>query len=832
MPERINKIVFDFDNDNRPMRESVADGTLFEPQYTQALRQIDVYLGELDLEKTEEDRDASIHKNNTEFIPDDIDYNNNIFSFIGDRGTGKTSCMISVASILQNKENIENKDYPNIDRIKFTTIDLIDPAYFDNSHNLLSLFLAKLYKKYAQLVEKDKQSTLSRSQKQTFLQCYRDAHSQLHRLYHEQDNKHFSDEDLMEYVEDVSASVNLKRTIQNLVDAYLACFHWNDTILILRIDDVDMDIHNASKMIESMRKYFVQPNLLVFVSCDLNLLEKIKSGDFKKDLQDKEQTKEHRELSDRYLAKVFPHNHRIQMPEPMTYHNKPLRIIGSFKTEAGYIDQDGRNESKDFRDFVSVKQAVLELILKKTRYLFYNTNYYESYIVPRNLRELRQLMKFLITMPDYHSEGKTHPHNKTLFKEYFFDNWVRMNLLTDDREIVDHLQSIQNYAIFNETLIDIVQKRFRNKDKDKEKKEEGKSNDSLPVTTGDVLSLLSSIEPNLIYEADRKLMFFLKSYYSMLLYDSYSEIQDDMDSNKNRPFERPLKNGITTNHSIYRQDLWNEYYDFEKVVAGSFFELDSSKPNVVVSVKELRNLVEKCKALCSKRLLKKDDKSLILFAELLILSIYYYKTSSETKPSEKIFEQLKNIPEGIDDLQVVVSTGALLFNITRYRQSIARFSKQFLKAIDDSKNYVSFRDRIIEKEANKNDFGLLYRVTLRNFEVLQDLLLTYQKQKVKYELPQDWFFGELEYLASYSFPIYEHPVGKDGNDKYNDISLKFLSPIVQDVKSAIKDKEFVNNLFLNANKDNKQSENITGNTQTAVSNTAGQTSSGSTQVPQ
>ena len=184
MAETIKKIVFDFDNDNRPMRETVAEGTLFEPQYTQALSQINVYLGELDLEKTEEDRDATIHKNNTEYIPDDIDYNNNIFSFIGDRGTGKTSCMISVASMLKSKEEIDKKVYPNIDKIKFTTIDLIDPAYFDKSHNLLSLFLAKLYKKYSQLLEKDTQSIVSRSQKQKFLQFYRDAHSQLHRLSH------------------------------------------------------------------------------------------------------------------------------------------------------------------------------------------------------------------------------------------------------------------------------------------------------------------------------------------------------------------------------------------------------------------------------------------------------------------------------------------------------------------------------------------------------------------------------------------------------------------------------------------------------------------------
>ena len=61
----------------------------------------------------------------------------------------------------------------------------------------------------------------------------------------------------MEYVEEVSASVKLKRTIQDLVDAYLKCTRHTDTILILRIDDVDMNLKHASEMVETMRKYFV-----------------------------------------------------------------------------------------------------------------------------------------------------------------------------------------------------------------------------------------------------------------------------------------------------------------------------------------------------------------------------------------------------------------------------------------------------------------------------------------------------------------------------------------------------------------------------------------------
>lgn len=826
------KITFDFDNDNRPMREDVAEGTLFEPQYKQALRQIDNYLYELRLEKTElKDRDNNEKKSDTEYISDDIDYNNNIFSFIGDRGTGKTSCMISVASILQNKEKIDKKGYPNIDGIKFTNIDLIDPAYFDKSHNLLSLFLAKLYKSFVERIEKDKRQDISRSEKQEFLKFYREAHSQLHRLFTKQNDKVFSDEDLLEYVEEVSASVKLKRTIQDLVDAYLDCFHCKDTILILRIDDVDMSIDHASEMIETMRKYFVQPNLLVFVSGDLDQLWKIKTRDFIKEFPDPKLADWCRELADKYLSKVFPNSHRILMPEPASYHNYKLRIKGYFKTDAGKEvskDElnDEKNEEKTYRDFVSVQQAVPELILKKTRYLFYNTNYYESYIVPRNLRELRQLMKLLITMPDYKADGREHPHNKTLFKEYFYNTWVQSNLQAEDKKLVPQLLSVRDISLFNKTLLGILKERFDNNNELKVFPDL-KTRKS-PVSTSEVLSVISAIEPTLIHEIDRKLVFFIKSYYSMLLYDTYREIVNDLD-NGNRLPNKPVK-GVDGNiiDPIIRRDPLCEFYDFEKLVAGSFILLGSSLDNVAVNVNRLREYVEEAKKICSNTRLTKKQEAKVLLTELIVLSIHYFRANSTSPLANDLFDQFKQIPKGNDQSQVVINVGALLFNLTRYQQSLDRFDAGLYAALNDSekcKKYKSIWKRISEKEGFNNYEGWLHRITLRNFEVLQDI-------KVRFNNKEDskspnLFFEELDYLSKYSFPLYEHP---QGEEKHYFISLTFLKHIMEGLKDINIDN-FVSDKLFDNSQNPKDNDNATGNTQTAVSNATGQTASGSAQAP-
>lgn len=809
-----NRIIFDFDNDNRPIRESEIEGKLFEPQYKQAMLQIESYLRELELEKTEENQTEQHNKSYTEHIQEDIDYNNNIFAFVGERGTGKTSCMISVAGMLTDNKDVDKTLYPNIDKDKFVTIDLIDPAYFDKSHNLLSLFLAKLYKNFLQ--EQERAGTrISASDKQKFLTFYREAHSQLHRLYYEKKKDNFSDEDLMEYVEEASASVNLKRTIKNLVDAYMDCFHWQDTLLILRIDDVDMDFENASEMIESMRKYFVQPNLLVFVSCSLEQLNIIKAHDFMKEVGNGNLKEWCGELADRYISKVFPQSHCIKMPEPTTYHDYQLEVTGKFKTEAGLVCEVRKTEEKDKqldkRQFVSVKQALLELILKKTRYLFYNTNYYESYIVPRNLRELRQLMKMLITMPDYHSDGAEHPHNKTLFKEYFYGAWVDSNLNTDDRKHVLKLQSVQDVTLFNKTLMAIIEERFGDYiDKRWE------LNKNLPVTTADILKLVFDIEPRLVEEGDRKLLFFIKSYYSILLYDYYCEVLSELDENKNRLIERKVKGGDgKTENPIYRKDRWSEYYDYEKLVGGSFLSLSNPNPGIVLNSDKLAERVSEAITLCQKGDLTVEEAQQILFSELLVLSIYHARVN-EKDENISLYEQWKQLSSDVSKKELVVSAGALLFNLTRYDQSIIRYNKAFYDALMDNPKYENIKKRIISQETEKNDFGHIHRVALRNFEVLQDILANADEGKTASGAEQ--FFNELGVLAGYSVPLYEYR--EDNKENYNRIHLTFLNPILESVKKLIENRQVVNDLFGNTAQETKPIDHVTGSTTPDVSGSA------------
>lgn len=126
----------------------------------------------------------------------------------------------------------------------------------------------------------------------------------------------------------------------------------------------------------------------------MSQLSKLKRLQFSKEYQDGRNTLSDTELDEmveKYITKLVPYGHRIYMPDANYYWNALVTI---------------KRENVIECEKVSIRQFIPELIFKKTRYLFYNSSIKTSYIVPDNLRELRQLMRLLYDMPDYIKDGE------------------------------------------------------------------------------------------------------------------------------------------------------------------------------------------------------------------------------------------------------------------------------------------------------------------------------------------------------------------------------------------------------------------------------------------
>lgn len=136
------------------------------------------------------------------------------------------------------------------------------------------------------------------------------------------------------------------------------------------IDDIDLNISQADEMAEQIRKYLVSPQIVILLAAKLEQLGTIKSLHYTQEYETL--IKQNRmsfdvidEMTGQYLTKLVPHNQRIYLPTSEVYLNATLEIDGN--------TMPGK----------SVRQAVPELIFKKTRYLFYNSGHRTSYIVPK-----------------------------------------------------------------------------------------------------------------------------------------------------------------------------------------------------------------------------------------------------------------------------------------------------------------------------------------------------------------------------------------------------------------------------------------------------------------
>jgi hypothetical protein len=70
----------------------------------------------------------------------------NIIAFLGERGTGKTSCLCTVMEQIRTDANPQG----NSSRLSESVMcmPIVEPSFFDNTHNILDIFIGELYNKY------------------------------------------------------------------------------------------------------------------------------------------------------------------------------------------------------------------------------------------------------------------------------------------------------------------------------------------------------------------------------------------------------------------------------------------------------------------------------------------------------------------------------------------------------------------------------------------------------------------------------------------------------------------------------------------------------------
>lgn len=779
----------------------------FKEQYRQAFVIADGIVERTTLSRTRKEIDESA---------------SNIIAFIGDRGEGKTSCLQSFLRMLTDEEtcNIGKNalDIPStLNSNDNLAIEMLDPSFFDEKHNIVELVLGQLYE---QVVQEHKSSKLPNQTNavgyRTLMSKFAEAQSCLSALAKKEDMY-----DSMNELSALAASIRLRKAIKDLFKAYLE-YYGSKKKLIISIDDIDLNMHEAYPMAEEIRKYLNNEYCIILMAVKIGQLHNaIKSAiRTKAGSVSIVSNEEITEMAHKYLTKFIPENNRILMPSPDDIADILLEIFDRNGNKIPGIDCN------------TVKETIVRLIFNKTRFLFYNGRS-TSAIVPRNLRNMRQLIGLLTEMQDIYDQ-KTRlehvlTHNKLVFKNYFYQSWVN-NLTAEDKIFASQLTSYKDIISINKFVVTYLGQRMNN---DKNMKIDTlfdeivlKENRSHNISVGDVYYVVRQIETITTDQDIHLLLFFIRSYYSMHLYELYDEITTLEAINNS------FMIGEKSEHvRIYKYDsLYEGTNKLQKFLNGSYFTYaPGSLINDRNESKDSIDLHRDIKAINGELLAELMEKIIVKFQSILENNKgknklpkfsedfkqdvqrceYFILNSTHQLKNEKAEKDRKAVEppfigkyDNIWKKYLAFDFLAIFYNVVNIRYAFERFGdigKQLFGYVIDQVWTLTgqlFMTASHEKLCSeKIDFYERYHQLLsdgciRVSEVQQSIVEELTKNRLSnlhkekgyntYKLRMA--YQDIQDLEISLYPRYD----KDKKDKYK-ISFHFLTPIIKFLKDEKED---------------------------------------------
>lgn len=724
-------------------------------------------------------------------------YDNNIIAFIGERGAGKTSCMYSALKIVKDAQEkddwrpIYGEHYKPKKKIKL--LKTIDPSFFDTKHNILEMLIGEMYRELKQRKERNA-SDLNRDKLHTLLAQFQETKRHLRFLATA--SNPFSQDDELEELDYLSSGADLRDSISLLIQQYLKLT--GDNVLMIGIDDIDLNTKQAYSMVEKIRKYLILPQVVILFAVKLDQLASViqlelatQFKDVRNNVYGSVSDSDISEMAERYLNKLIPLQARIFIPGPSSFFDRPLTV----KDVAG-----------NKKEYASIREAVPSLIFAKCRYLFYNTQGTTSLIVPRNLRDLRMLVRMLFVMDDYSKEDSagTLSANKSQFRHYFFGTWLE-DMDMRYKNIAHSLVNETEPTLFNKKVLDLLDSVCSIRRKHQMANPVigsimNPSNMAYNISVGDVFCVLRWLD-DMDTSADlHKLIFFIKSLYSIKLYGFYDEMtephQDNLD-NKEKPYRGESLENITS---------------YGKLSAGSFFLLegDTLLPKEDGSFeREIRNiqggrllqlikdLVDDYNQASNKsELFTQDDYITRLHAaEFFMLTVSRYIWTADKSIIESGIHQYRLQPKAYYDRKFDPGTESMMFDILAPFFTLADIKHSYDRFNNEIFGIAQLCADSLYNKLHQNvvDDGRSYlsRACLRNAEVIDDLFTKMQSQRGQYRTSNNCEIIQAFYsnLASYTICTYDKWQDEDNGNK--EIYYKITYPCFALLAQLFDDEGFV-----------------------------------------
>ena len=659
--------------------------SLFKEQYKQAFSLIDGILSRTSKARTSDEIDENI---------------SNVIAFCGDRGEGKTSALETVRGILFDEDIFREakdaelfpKEIKKLNSNSFKVLKLIDPAFFDHKHNLLELLLGQMYSEVklhnaimAKTGECDELCSSGELVKHKNLVKYFQKVRTSLAIINKASEKNAYDN--LEEIDELAAGIELKENLRCLLKLYADYFH-KDRVLIC-IDDLDLNISEGYLMCEEIRKYLSLPDVcIVLMAIKVNQMVEVVQSYLRNQLTSIIKGQVIIDMSTKYVAKLLPESNRILMPSGEEIVERPLQLAWE----------------KDKKEYPPVKEVVVQYIYNKTGYIFINGRSI-SPIVPTNLRAVRHLIGMLSAMPN--AKDKNHRDNlknKEDFKTYFYTSWKNNMSDRGNLVFVDTLSINEDVVSINKTVVNHLKGIILPHNESKQDNieiEDSVLKDILNplnamqnISLGDVFYVMNYVENISTSTENKLLVFFLRAYYSMKLYDMYNFISE---SEKN--LFPDAANGI----AIYRYDTQLQKRNLvQRLVNGSYFSytagslIPSDKRLIprdkrVVNGKELVKLFKN---------LKPSSKKEHLICEFFALTTSYPAYAWQGIDYDRKLTSRSYFDSFSESNQFVVFDAlSIFYNIINIKQTYQRWNDIYNIGRKDTEKRDFFEDSLNNKNS-------------------------------------------------------------------------------------------------------------------------------------
>lgn len=428
-------IVYQGDENRAKIETEWTDDMFFSPIYEKAKALVSEIVSEMKLLSENEDKtDCS----NVLFQRTP----NNIIAFCAHRGQGKTTAMKSFARFLA-KESTE---------ADFIVLDSVDPAALDSGESIVRVVLSRLFYKLQEKCEKqDNYEFLGKREiMELFSKCYR-------AIDHINGSKTVDrDEDDLEALASLGNSSRLKKNLQELIELLLETF-LNDKkerkasrFLVIPIDDVDISTTDIYRCCEEIRNYLALPNVIILMAADHTQLMHVMYQRYlqnNKDLRECEPENAKEECSKLafgYLLKLLPVNHIVELPELDKMAEEDwLSLSLEYYVKSGSESYNVFGETATINEDMRLQLA--GLIYSRTGIIIYDGEDDSADYMPKNMRELTQLLKKFGKVPEINDEvlyGKDLKQaeaeatklkeNIRSYKSYFLESWCMNHMLHEE----------------------------------------------------------------------------------------------------------------------------------------------------------------------------------------------------------------------------------------------------------------------------------------------------------------------------------------------------------------------------------------------------------------